>query len=211
MRLIDRLLLWRLIFSKLAYRLCKGSALEQTLCIDPWQVAGYHTIQFSQLSDPLLLRLLQLQRPVFCNPHSDILALPVDVLIPAAREDVIISDNAHRIKAKIIVEGANGPTSSEADDLLEFKDILIVPDILANAGGVIVSYFEWLQNYYHESWSIQEVDSKLEDMITSAFHEVFNASEFYRVSPRIAVYAIAVKRVVEKQISSLPVTPVVIG
>lgn len=137
-------------------------------------------------------------------PGGDILSLAVDVLIPAAREDVITSDNAHRIKAKIIVEGANGPTSSEADNLLEFKDILIVPDILANAGGVIVSYFEWLQNYYHESWDIKEVDSKLERMINSAFHEVFSAAVLYRVSPRIAAYAIAVKRVVEKQKSAHP-------
>ena len=130
---------------------------------------------------------------------EDLLSLPVDVLIPAAREDVITKDNAHRIKAKIIVEGANGPTSSEADELLEYRGIFIVPDILANAGGVIVSYFEWLQNSHNEFWSIEEVNRKLEEMLITSFREVFDAAAHYHVSPRIAAYVIAVNRVAEKK------------
>jgi len=125
------------------------------------------------------------------------LALNVDVLIPAAKEDVITGENAHRIKAKIIVEGANGPTSAEADELLEFKDILVVPDILANAGGVIVSYFEWLQNSANEFWTIDEVNKKLEETITESFREVFETASRLAISPRIAAYVISVKRVAE--------------
>jgi len=135
---------------------------------------------------------------------EELLSLPVDVLIPAAREDVITQDNAHRIKAKIIVEGANGPTSAEADELLEYRGIFIVPDILANAGGVIVSYFEWLQNSNNEFWNIEEVHRKLEEILTASFHEVFNTAVLYQVSPRIAAYVIAVKRVVEKNAPDSP-------
>lgn len=129
---------------------------------------------------------------------EDLLSLPVDVLIPAAREEVITLENAHRIRAKIIVEGANGPTSSEADELLEYKDILIVPDILANAGGVVVSYFEWLQNSNNEFWTIEEVNRKLEEILSESFREVFDTAAHHHVSPRIAAYVIAVKRVAEK-------------
>ncbi len=130
--------------------------------------------------------------------REDLLALDVDVLIPAAKEDVITNDNAHRIKAKIIVEGANGPTSAEADELLEFKNALVVPDILANAGGVIVSYFEWLQNTNNQSWTIEEVNYQLEEILTACFREVFDMAAVETVSPRTAAYVIAVKRLVEK-------------
>jgi len=134
---------------------------------------------------------------------EDLLTLNVDVLIPAAREDVITLENANKIKAKIIVEGANGPTSADADELLEHKNILIVPDILANAGGVIVSYFEWLQNSTNEFWNIEQVNRKLEEILTASFQEVFDTASRYRISPRIAAYVIAVKRVAEKKSSVL--------
>jgi glutamate dehydrogenase (NAD(P)+) len=134
---------------------------------------------------------------------EDLLTLNVDVLIPAAREDVITMENAHKIRAKIIVEGANGPTSADADELLEYKNILIVPDILANAGGVIVSYFEWLQNSTNEFWNIEQVNEKLEEILTASFQKVFDTAALNRISPRIAAYVIAVKRVSEKKHSVL--------
>ncbi|HTJ50603.1 MAG TPA: Glu/Leu/Phe/Val dehydrogenase [Cyclobacteriaceae bacterium] len=134
---------------------------------------------------------------------EDLLTLNVDVLIPAAREDVITMENAHKIRAKIIVEGANRPTSADADELLEYKNILIVPDILANAGGVIVSYFEWLQNSTNEFWNIEQVNEKLEEILTESFQKVFDTAALNRISPRIAAYVIAVKRVSEKKHSVL--------
>ena len=126
------------------------------------------------------------------------------IVLDVPPQDVITQDNAHRIKAKIIVEGANGPTSSEADELLEYRGIFIVPDILANAGGVIVSYFEWLQNSHNEFWSIEEVNRKLEEMLITSFREVFDAATHYHVSPRIAAYVIAVNRVAEKNSTDSP-------
>ena len=127
--------------------------------------------------------------------HDDLLQLTVDVLIPAAKEDVITGRNAHLIRAKIIVEGANGPTSADADEILARKDILVIPDILANAGGVIVSYFEWLQNTKLENWKIQEVNGKLEAILNKAFDGVFLYAGKFRVSPRLAAYIIAIQRV----------------
>jgi glutamate dehydrogenase (NAD(P)+) len=134
--------------------------------------------------------------------NEDLLCLNVDVLIPAAKEDVITNENAHKIRARIIVEGANGPTSAEADELLEFRDILIVPDILANAGGVIVSYLEWLQNSHNEFWNLEQVNQELEDTLIQSFQEVFDTATEYRISPRIAAYVIAVKRVAGKKASA---------
>ncbi|SHI03112.1 glutamate dehydrogenase (NAD(P)+) [Chryseolinea serpens] len=132
-----------------------------------------------------------------------LLTLPVDVLIPAAKEDVITQENADEIQAKIIVEAANGPTSSEADEILDLKDILVVPDILANAGGVIVSYFEWLQNSNNESWSIDTVNRELQVFLESSFQNVFTEASRYAVSPRIAAYIIALSRVAGKKRSIL--------
>lgn len=126
---------------------------------------------------------------------EDLLTLNVDVLIPAAKEDVINAGNAERIKARVIVEGANGPTSADADDIIQRKNILVVPDILANAGGVIVSYFEWLQNTRNESWKIEIVNEQLEEILSTAFNRVFDAAKAYAVSPRIAAYIIGINRV----------------
>lgn len=127
--------------------------------------------------------------------HDDLLQLRVDVLIPAAKEDVITAKNAELVRTKIIVEGANGPTSSDADEILAQKDILVIPDILANAGGVIVSYFEWLQNTRHENWKIDEVNDKLEARLNRAFDAVFLYADEFGVSPRLAAYIIAIQRV----------------
>ncbi|CAM3445059.1 Glu/Leu/Phe/Val family dehydrogenase [Flavobacterium chungbukense] len=131
--------------------------------------------------------------------HKDLLLLDVDVLIPAAKEDVITQKNAGDIQARIIVEGANGPVSSDADQILHDKNILVVPDILANAGGVTVSYFEWLQNSLLESWRIHQINKRLEDILEKGFETVFRVAVKHDVTPRIAAYIIALKKVAETQ------------
>jgi glutamate dehydrogenase (NAD(P)+) len=131
--------------------------------------------------------------------HEELLLLEVDLLIPAAKEDVITQANAKDIKAKIIVEGANGPVSSDADAILHDKNILVIPDILANAGGVTVSYFEWLQNSLLESWRIHQINKRLEDILEKGFETVFRAASKYNVTPRIAAYIIALEKVAERQ------------
>ncbi|WP_343694631.1 Glu/Leu/Phe/Val dehydrogenase [Flavobacterium sp.] len=131
--------------------------------------------------------------------HEELLFLDVDVLIPAAKEDVITKKNANDVRAKIIIEAANGPVSSDADEILQGKNVLVVPDILANAGGVTVSYFEWLQNSLLESWRIHQINKRLEDILEKGFETVFRVSAKYDVSPRIAAYIIALKKVAETQ------------
>ncbi len=130
-------------------------------------------------------------------PHADLLLLNVDVLIPAAKEDVITAANAHNIQASIIVEGANGPVSSDADEILKNKNITVVPDIVANAGGVTVSYFEWLQNSLNQQWPVQQVNTRLEDILNQSFADVFAAAQEYNVTLRIAAYVLAVKKVAQ--------------
>jgi glutamate dehydrogenase (NAD(P)+) len=127
------------------------------------------------------------------------LLLEVDVLIPAAKEDVITQKNASDIRAKIIVEGANGPVSSDADTILHDNNVLVVPDILANAGGVTVSYFEWLQNSLFESWRIHQINRRLEDILEKGFETVFRVASKYNVTPRIAAYIIALQKVADTQ------------
>lgn len=131
--------------------------------------------------------------------HEDLLLLEVDVLIPAAKEDVITQKNAGDIRARIIVEGANGPVSSDADKILHDNNVLVVPDILANAGGVTVSYFEWLQNSLLESWRIHQINTRLEDILEKGFETVFRVAGKYNVTPRIAAYIIALKKVADTQ------------
>jgi glutamate dehydrogenase (NAD(P)+) len=131
--------------------------------------------------------------------HEDLLLLDVDVLIPAAKEDVITAKNAHAVRAKIIVEAANGPVSSDADQILLDNNVLVVPDILANAGGVTVSYFEWLQNSLLESWRIHQINKRLEDILEKAFHSVFSIAKKYNITPRVAAYVIALQKVADTQ------------
>jgi glutamate dehydrogenase/leucine dehydrogenase len=129
--------------------------------------------------------------------NEAILELKVDVLLPCALENVITKENAGKIKAKISGEGANGPTTFEADATLFKNGVLVLPDILANAGGVTVSYFEWVQNNYNYYWTEKEVNEKLDQIITRAFHEVWDMKEKHKCNMRDAAYLVAVKRVAD--------------
>ena len=126
---------------------------------------------------------------------DDLLTLDVDVLVPAAMEDVITAKNADRIRAKLIVEGANGPTSAKADAILNEKGIMAVPDILANAGGVTVSYFEWVQNRLGYKWTAERVNRRSDRIMKDAFDHVYEASIKYDVPMRIAAYIVAIDKV----------------
>lgn len=127
--------------------------------------------------------------------NEELLTLDVDVLIPAALEDQITEKNAPKIKAKLIVEGANGPTASNADKILNEKGITVVPDILANAGGVTVSYFEWVQNRLGYFWTEERVNRRADRIMKQAFETVYAASLKYDVSMRIAAYIVAIDKV----------------
>jgi len=126
---------------------------------------------------------------------EDILLLDVDVLVPAAKEDVITVANADKIMAKLIVEGANGPTSSKADSVINEKGIMVAPDILANAGGVTVSYFEWVQNRLGYKWTSERVNRRSDRIMKDAFDRVHKTSIDYNVSMRIAAYIVAIDKV----------------
>jgi len=127
--------------------------------------------------------------------QEELLELECDVLIPAAKEDQITAKNAAKIKAKIIAEGANGPTTALADPILKEKGILVIPDILANAGGVTVSYFEWVQDRVGYFWSLDRVNRRLERMMRLAFDSVYTTSKEYNVTLRIAAYIMAIDKV----------------
>ncbi len=127
--------------------------------------------------------------------NEDLLTLPVDVLVPAATEDVITVSNAPKIQAKLIVEGANGPTSSKADSIIYEKGISVVPDILANAGGVTVSYFEWVQNRLGYKWTADRVNRRSDRIMKDAFENVYKVAVEYKVSLRIAAYMVAIDKV----------------
>jgi glutamate dehydrogenase (NAD(P)+) len=128
---------------------------------------------------------------------EELLLLDCDVLAPCALEQVITSDNADKIKAKIVCEGANGPTTPAADEILEDRGVLILPDVLANAGGVVVSYFEWVQGLQEYFWKEDEVNARLNDISTRAFNETWATRESRSTSMRMAAYGLAVNRVAE--------------
>ncbi|WP_425618494.1 Glu/Leu/Phe/Val dehydrogenase [Anatilimnocola sp. NA78] len=128
-------------------------------------------------------------------PHDALLELDVDLLIPAALGGVITKANAPRIKAPLIIEAANAPIDPEADDLLHSRGCTILPDILANAGGVTVSYFEWVQNLQFYKWSLNRIRQELEAVLTHAFEAVWQEAKLHKVSLRTAAYMIAIRRV----------------
>nr|BCX01471.1 MAG: glutamate dehydrogenase [Bacteroidota bacterium] len=127
--------------------------------------------------------------------NEELLTLDVDVLIPAAREDQITPSIAQRMQARLIVEGANGPTTAKADPILNEKGVMVVPDILANAGGVTVSYFEWVQDRQGYFWSEERVNRRLNRAMRNAFEKVFHTAQRYNVSLRIGAYILAVDKV----------------
>ena len=129
--------------------------------------------------------------------NADLLALPVDILIPAALEGAIHEGNADRVRAKLVVEGANGPTTAAADRILEQKGIRVVPDILANAGGVTVSYFEWVQDLQFYFWREEEINQRLQDLMVAVFRRVWEYAAEQRIAMRLAAMSLAVKRVAE--------------
>jgi len=127
--------------------------------------------------------------------NEELLELDVDILVPAALEDVITENNARSIKAKLVAEGANGPTTPEADDILFKKGVTLIPDILANSGGVSTSYLEWVQNLQHLWWTAEEVDHRLTAIMKKAFAEVWKTSQEQNVDMRTGAYVYAIGKV----------------
>ncbi len=128
--------------------------------------------------------------------NVELLHLDVDLLIPAALENQITSKTAPGVRAKVVVEGANGPTTFRGDQILQDKGIVVVPDILANSGGVIVSYFEWLQNLQSFSWEEEKVNVRLENLLKKAFHDVWDTAQKANTSLRMGAYMLALDRIV---------------
>jgi glutamate dehydrogenase/leucine dehydrogenase len=149
-----------------------------------------------------------------CKPISneELLELKCDILVPAALENQITRSNATKIKAKIVAEGANGPTTPEADEILFRNNIFVIPDILANSGGVIVSYFEQVQNQMNYYWTEEEVRTKLEHTIVTAFGDVLRVSKQYDADMRIAAYMNAIKRIADamsfRNVKTFPVAQI---
>ena len=127
--------------------------------------------------------------------NAELLALDVDVLAPCALENQLTSENAGKVRAKIVVEGANGPTTPEADTILRQNGVLVVPDILANCGGVVVSYFEWVQNLQGYYWEFDEVQEKETVVLRRAFRDIWNLAQEYDVDLRTASYMMSIRRV----------------
>nr|MBI2905788.1 glutamate dehydrogenase [Chloroflexota bacterium] len=155
------------------------------------------------LDIPALVSHLAATRSVAGFPGADsitndeLLTLKVDVLIPAALENQITSANAHKVQCKVLAEGANGPTTPEADNILNDRGIFIIPDILCNGGGVVVSYFEWVQDLQAFFWDEDEINKQLERHVTKAFAQVMLAAEKHKVDNRTAAQVLAIQRVAD--------------
>jgi glutamate dehydrogenase (NAD(P)+) len=126
-----------------------------------------------------------------------LLELPCEILVPAALEGQITAANADRIKAMLVAEAANGPTTPEADEILRERNVLVLPDILCNAGGVTVSYFEWVQDLQSFFWDEQEINTRLNRIMVRAFHNVMKVADERQVNPRTAAHALAVSKVAD--------------
>ncbi|TMI83311.1 MAG: glutamate dehydrogenase, partial [Bacillati bacterium ANGP1] len=133
--------------------------------------------------------------------NEDVLEVPCEILVPSALEGQITERNAAKVKARLIVEGANGPTTPEADAILQDRKVLVVPDILANAGGVTVSYFEWVQDLQSFFWSEEEINERLERIMVRSFREVLGVSQERQVEMRTAALVKAVQRVADALIT----------
>ena len=129
--------------------------------------------------------------------NEELLALEVDVLVPAAKEDVITHENVNSLRCRLIVEGANGPTSAKADSVIQDKGIMAVPDILANSGGVTVSYFEWVQNRLGYKWGLDRVQRRSDRILKEAFDKVYNTSQKHDTTLRIGAYIVAIDKVAQ--------------
>jgi glutamate dehydrogenase (NAD(P)+) len=155
------------------------------------------------LNIPDVLRYVQEHGALKGFPHAkaitndQLLELPVTVLVPAALENQITAENAPRVRARIVTEGANGPTTPEADDILHKNGVFLIPDILANAGGVTVSYFEWVQDLQQFFWSENEINDKLDAIMRQSFRRVLETGQSHDVDMRLAAYIIAVKTVAD--------------
>ena len=132
--------------------------------------------------------------------NEELVFLPCDVLAPCALEQVITEANADRVRARIVVEGANNPTTPAADEILDSNGVMVIPDVLANAGGVVVSYFEWVQGLQEFFWKEDEVNLRLSEIVNGAFAETWALHEQRGVSLRAAAYGLAVQRVAEASI-----------
>jgi glutamate dehydrogenase (NAD(P)+) len=129
--------------------------------------------------------------------NAELLELPCDILVPAAVGGQVTVHNADRIRARIVAEGANGPTTPEADDILSDRGVLVIPDILANAGGVVVSYFEWVQGLQYYFWRESEINSRLQELITRSYNQVAALSKRESVNLRMAALMLGIRRVAE--------------
>jgi glutamate dehydrogenase (NAD(P)+) len=133
--------------------------------------------------------------------NDDLLLLECDVLAPCALEQVVTEQNAAKVRAKLIVEGANGPVTPAADEILEDAGVVVLPDVLANAGGVVVSYFEWVQGLQEYFWKEDEVNARLNEIVTRAFDETWATYQSRRIPMRLAAYGLAVQRVAEATVT----------
>ncbi|MGF7086915.1 glutamate dehydrogenase [Kroppenstedtia sanguinis] len=184
----------RILADLLAAQGCKIVAVSDSTCAI-YQPEGLNLQQVEHFKDKETTSIQDDPDSLVLNHPEDLLGLDVDILVPAALENVIHRKNADYIKASIVAEAANGPTTPQADEILFKKGILVLPDILANAGGVIVSYFEWVQNLMNYYWSEEEVNSKLQEQMVRSYHEVHTLAKQRQIDLRTAAYMISIQRI----------------